>query len=204
RTLQLSFGDQRLGYYIQNGKQYQIISQLDRPFRNEPSDLRNIHVKNEAGELVSLDNVITWKDTVVPASIFRYDRYVSATVSAGLADGYTLGDGIVALDEVAAKILPKEVDTTLAGEAKDFADSSSSLLFAFLLALLVIYLVLAAQFESFIDPIIILLTVPLSLGGAIFALVLTDSSLNIFSEIGIIMLVGLVTKNGILIVEFAN
>jgi multidrug efflux pump len=204
RTLQLAFGDQRLGYYVQDGKQYQIISQLDRPFRNEPSDLRDLSVRNKNGDLVSLDNLIRWNESVVPSAVYRYDRYVSATVSAGLADGKTLGDGIAALDAVAAKVLPPGVDTTLAGEAKDFADSSSSLLFAFALALLIIYLVLAAQFESFIDPLIILLTVPLSLGGAIVALQLTDSTLNVFSEIGIIMLVGLVTKNGILIVEFAN
>ncbi|HXS18761.1 MAG TPA: efflux RND transporter permease subunit, partial [Polyangiaceae bacterium] len=204
RTLQLSFGDQRLGYYIQNGKQYQVISQLDRPFRNEPADLRSIFVKNEHSELVSLDNLISWEESVVPGAIYRYDRYVSATVSAGLTNGYTLGDGIAALDQVSKQVLPAGIDTSLAGEARDFADSSSSLLFAFFLALLVVYLVLAAQFESFIDPLIILLTVPLSLGGAILALAWTGSSLNIFSQIGIIMLVGLVTKNGILIVEFAN
>lgn len=204
RTLQLSFGDQRLGYYVQKGKQYQVISQLDRPFRNEPSDLRSLYVKNNRGELVSLDNLITWDESVAPGAIYRHDRYVSATVSAGLAQGYTLGDGITALDQVASQVLPPGVDTSLAGEARDFADSSSSLLFAFGLALLVIYLVLAAQFESFIDPLIILLTVPLSLGGALFALSWTGSSVNIFSQIGMIMLVGLVTKNGILIVEFAN
>lgn len=204
RTLQLSFGDQRVGYYIQNGKQYQIISQLDRPFRNEPSDLRDLFVKNSSGNLVSLDNLVTWEENVVPGAIYRYDRYVSATVSAGLADGHTLGDGIQALDEVAAKVLPPEVDTTLAGEAREFADSSSSLFFAFGLSLLIIYLVLSAQFESFIDPLIILLTVPLALGGALLALQVTGSTLNIFSQIGIIMLIGLVTKNGILIVEFAN
>ncbi len=204
RTLQLSFGDQRVGYYVQDGKQYQVISQLSRPFRNEPSDLRDLFVRSSSGELVSLDNLITWQERVVPSAIYRYDRYVSATVSAGLADGHTLGDGIAALDQVAEQVLPPSIDTTLAGEAKDFADSSSSLLFAFGLSLLIIYLVLAAQFESFVDPIIILLTVPLSLGGAIGALQVTGSSLNVFSEIGIIMLIGLVTKNGILIVEFAN
>src|SRR5690606_6166811 len=154
--------------------------------------------------LVSLDNLISWQETVVPSAIYRYDRYVSATVSAGLTDGYTLGNGIAALDAVKSEVLPPGVDTTLAGEARDFADSSSSLLFAFALALLIIYLVLSAQFESFVDPLIILLTVPLSLGGALVALELTGSSLNVFSQIGIIMLVGLVTKNGILIVEFAN
>ncbi len=203
-TLQLAFGDQRLGYFVRDGKQYQIISQLERPFRNEPSDLRDLSVRNDRGLLVSLDNVVSWKQGVVPGAVYRYDRYVSAIVSAGLAEGYTLGDGIAALDKVAQSALPDEIGTTLAGEARDFADSSSSLLFAFGLALVIIFLVLAAQFESFIDPIIILLTVPLSVAGALLALQLTGSSLNVFSQIGIIMLIGLVTKNGILIVEFAN
>lgn len=204
RTLQLTFGDQRLGYFVMNGKQYQVIAQLDRPFRNEPSDLRNLYVRGRASELISLDNLISWQEQTVPGAIYRYDRYVSATVSGGLAPGYTLGDGIAALDQVSQELLPRTISTSLAGEAREFAESSSSLIFAFVLALLIIYLVLAAQFESFRDPFIILLTVPLSLGGAVLSLRSTDSSLNIFSQIGIILLVGLVTKNGILIVEFAN
>jgi multidrug efflux pump len=204
RTLQLTFGDQRFGYYIQNGKQYQVIGQLDREFRNEPDDLKNVFVRSQSGRLVSLDNLVTWSEAVVPSAIYRFDRYISATVSGGLAEGYTLGDGIRILDQVAKKTLPPTFNTTLAGQARDFADSSSSLAFAFGLALLIVYLVLAAQFESFIDPIIILLSVPMAVSGAVLALTLTGSSLNIFSQIGIIMLVGLVTKNGILIVEFAN
>jgi multidrug efflux pump len=204
RTLQLTFGDQRFGYYIQNGKQYQVIGQLDREFRNEPRDLENVFVRSNTGKLLSLDNLVTWDEAVVPSAIYRFDRYISATVSGGLAEGYTLGDGIRILDEVAKKTLPPTFNTTLAGQARDFADSSSSLAFAFGLALLIVYLVLAAQFESFIDPIIILLSVPMAVSGAVLALSLTGSSVNVFSQIGIIMLVGLVTKNGILIVEFAN
>jgi multidrug efflux pump len=204
RTLQLAFGDQRLGYFIKDGRQYQVIGQLERPFRNTPNDLQTLFVRGSNNRLVSLDNLTRLEQRTVPSAIYRYDRYVSATVSAGPAEGYTLGDGIRAFDEVAKETLPKTFDTTLAGEARDFADSSSSLLFAFGLALLIVYLILAAQFESFIDPFVILLTVPMSLGGALLALKLTGSTINIFSQIGIIMLVGLVTKNGILIVEFAN
>jgi multidrug efflux pump len=204
RALQLTFGDQRFGYYVQNGKQYQVIGQLDREFRNEPGDLRNLFVRTKDGRLTSLDNLVTWDEQVVPSAIYRFDRYISATISGGLAEGYTLGDGIRVLDEVAKQTLPPTFNTTLAGQARDFADSSSSLAFAFGLALLIVYLVLAAQFESFIDPVIILLSVPMAVSGAVLALSLTGSSLNVFSQIGIIMLIGLVTKNGILIVEFAN
>ncbi len=204
RTLQFTFGDQRLGYYVMNGKQYQVIGQLDRSFRNEPEDLRSLFTKNVRGEMIPLDNLVTWREHTVPSAVYRYDRYVAATVSAGLSPGFALGDGISAMDTVAREVLPQTVVTKLAGEARDFSESSDSLLFAFILALLVIYLVLAAQFESFIDPLIILLAVPMSLIGAVIALQLTGSSLNIFSQIGIIMLIGLVTKNGILIVEFAN
>ena len=204
RTLQLTFGDQRFGYFVMNGKQYQILGQLDRPFRNESEDLKRLRVRAKTGELVSLDNLVTWRERTVPSALFRFDRYVSATVSAGLGEGYTLGDGIRAFDEVAKAALPATFNHTLSGQAREFADSSSSLLFAFGLALLIVYLVLAAQFESFIDPFTILLSVPLALSGAVLSLQLSGSTLNIFSQIGIIMLVGLVTKNGILIVEFAN
>jgi multidrug efflux pump len=204
RTLQLTFGDQRFGYFVMNGKQYQILGQLDRPFRNEPEDLKRVRVRGRDGALVPLDNLVTWQERTVPGALYRFDRYVSAIVSSGLAQGYTLGDGIRALDEVSKQVLPNTFQRTLAGQAREFADSSSSLSFAFALALLIVYLVLAAQFESFIDPFTILLSVPLALSGAVLSLELTGSSLNIFSQIGIIMLVGLVTKNGILIVEFAN
>lgn len=204
RTLQLGFGDQRLGYFVMNGRMYQVIGQLDRPFRSEPSDLKALFVRGRGGQVISLDNLIQWDEQVVPAAIYRHDRYVSATISGGLSPGYTLGDGISALDAVARDVLPNTFSTALSGESRDFRDSSSSLAFAFGLALLIVYLVLAGQFESFVDPVIILLTVPLSVAGALLALQLTGSTLNVFSQIGVVMLIGLVTKNGILVVEFAN
>ncbi|WP_416865318.1 MAG: efflux RND transporter permease subunit [Imperialibacter sp.] len=204
RAIQLAYSGQRYGYFIMGGKQYQVIGQLSRENRNEPVDLKAINVRNSLGEMVSLDNLIYYEESVSSAAIYRYNRYVSATVSAGIIDGKTLGDGIKAMDEVAAEILPANFKTELAGQSKEYADSSSSLLFAFMLALVLIYLVLSAQFESFVDPLIILFTVPMSMAGALLSLYIMDLTLNIFSQIGIIMLVGLVTKNGILIVEFAN
>jgi multidrug efflux pump len=204
RTIQLSYSGQRYGYFILNGKQYQVIGQMERGNRDEPLDLETVYIRNKNGRMISLDNLVSYAETVNSAAIYRYNRYVSATVSAGLAEGKTLGDGIKAMQEVAEKNLPASFKTDLAGQSKEYADSSSSLMLAFILALILIYLVLAAQFESFIDPFIILFTVPLSVAGALFTLYLYGQSINIFSQIGIIMLIGLVTKNGILIVEFAN
>jgi multidrug efflux pump len=177
---------------------------MQRQFRNEPLDLRSLYVRNTRGEIVQLDNVVTLTEQSSPPQLFRFDRYVSATVSAGLASGKTLSDGIEAMNNIAERVLDASFRTALDGESRDFAESSSSLLFAFALALILIYLVLAAQFESFIDPFIILFTVPLAITGAFGSLWLFGQTLNIFSQIGIIMLIGLVTKNGILIVEFAN
>jgi len=204
QTLQFALSGQRFGYFILNGKQYQVIGQLDRPDRNDPLDLRSMYVKNNRAELVQLDNVVTLREETSPLQRFRFNRYVSATVSANLVPGKTIGQGIDAMDEVAAEVLPDEFRTSLEGASKEFRDSSSSLQFAFGLALILIYLVLAAQFESFRDPFIIMFTVPLAFAGAVISLWLFDQTSNIFSQIGIIMLVGLVTKNGILIVEFAN
>ena len=203
-TLLLAFSGQRFGYFIMNGKQYQIIGQVDREDRNDPLDLKSLYVRSGKGDMVQLDNFVKLEEAVTPPQLYRYNRYVSATISASLNKGYTLGDGIDEMDVIAQQVLNDNFSTALAGESKDFAESSSSLVFAFLLALVLIYLVLAAQFESFRDPFIIMFTVPLALSGAMLSLWFYHETLNIFSQIGMIMLVGLVTKNGILIVEFAN
>jgi multidrug efflux pump len=204
QTIQAAFSGQRFGYFIKDGKQYQVIGQLSRENRNAPVNLRSLFVKNNRNELIQLDNLVSVEEQSAPPQLYRFNRYVSATISAGLAPGYTLGQGIQAMNEVADKVLDESFATSLSGPSKDFAESSSSLLFAFLLALVLIYLVLSAQFESFRDPFIILFTVPLAISGALFTIWYFGQTLNIFSQIGIIMLIGLVTKNGILIVEFAN
>ncbi|HBE22608.1 MAG TPA: acriflavin resistance protein [Verrucomicrobiales bacterium] len=204
RTIEYAYSGRRFGYFLKDGKQYQVIAQMQREDRNEPSDLKNLYARNKEGRMISLDNVVSYEESASPAAIYRFNRSVSATIQGTPAPGYTLGDGITEMDRIAAKVLPENFRTTLSGQSRDFVDSSSSLLFAFLLALLIIYLVLAAQFESFRDPFIIILTVPLSLAGALYSLHVTGQTLNVFSQIGIIMLIGIVTKNGILIVEFAN
>ncbi|HMW97453.1 MAG TPA: efflux RND transporter permease subunit, partial [Flavobacteriales bacterium] len=204
RTLQLYFSGQRYGYFIFKGKQYEVIGQAARNDRDKPLDLTSAYVRNDQGQPVQMDNLVKLTLRSNPPQLYRYNRYVSATVSANPADGKTLGDGIAAMDRIAKNILPADFSTTLAGVSKEFAESSSSLLFAFLLALVLIFLILAAQFESWVDPLIIMFTVPLAMAGALFSLLIGGHTLNIFSEIGIIVLIGLVTKNGILIVEFAN
>ncbi len=204
QTLQLSLSGQRFGYFNMNGKQYQIVGQVDRVNRDEPLDLKSMYVKSSQGQLIQIDNLVKVEEQSSPPQLFHYNRYQSATVSAGLAPGKTIGDGIDAMNEIADKVLDDSFSTSLSGASRDYAESSSNIMFAFLLALVLIYLVLAAQFESFIDPLIIMLTVPLALAGALLSLWYFNQTMNIFSQIGIIMLVGLVTKNGILIVEFAN
>ena len=204
QTLQFSMSGRRFGYFLKDGKQYQIIGQSVYDERNKPDDLRNIFVRNNMGKLISLDNVISIKELAKPPQRYHYDRYKSATVSAGVAPGSTVGDGIAEMQRIAKDVLDESFSTSLAGSSRDFAESSSNTFFALILALVLIYLVLAAQFESFIDPFIIMMTVPLALAGAILSLWIFGQTFNIFSQIGMIMLIGLVTKNGILIVEFAN
>ncbi|MCI0922271.1 efflux RND transporter permease subunit [Sphingobacterium rhinopitheci] len=204
QTLQMSLSGQRFGYFMMNGKQYQVMGQFDKKDRATPNDLTSLYVKNNVGNLIQLDNIVEVQEHSSPPQLFHNNRYMSATVSAGLAPGYSMGDGIEAMDRIKEKVLDETFTTDLSGEARDFVESGSNTTFAFGLAVLLIFLILAAQFESFIDPIIILLTVPMAVAGALFSLWLFGQSWNIFSQIGTIMLIGLVTKNGILIVEFAN
>jgi len=204
QTLQLAYSGQRFGFFIMNGKQYSVIGQVLKENRNKPVDLTSLNLRNNRGESIQLDNLVTLKERSSPPQLYRFNRYVSATVSASLAPGKTIGDGIAVMDKIAKNVLDETFSTALDGASKDFVESSSSLFFTFMLALVLIYLILAAQFESFRDPLIIMFTVPLAIAGAAFSLWYFNQTLNIFSEIGQIMLIGLVTKNGILIVEFAN
>lgn len=204
QTLQLALSGRRFGYFLMNGKQYQVIGQVDREDRDEPLDLASLTVRNSRGELIRLDNVVRFQETSNPPTLYHYNRYKSATISASLAPGRTLGEGIAAMERIGKEVLDDSFATDLSGPSRDFKESSGNTAFAFYLALALIYLILAAQFESFRDPFIIMLTVPLAIAGAYLSLSMTGNTFNIFSQIGMIMLIGLVTKNGILIVEFAN
>ena len=204
QTLQLALSGQRFGYFFMNGKQYQILGEIQRDQRNKPLDLKSLYVRNNKGEMIQLDNLVSLEEETAPPQLYRYNRFVSATVTAGLADGWSIGQGLEQMDIISSEVLDDTFRTALAGDSKDFRESASSLLFAFMLALVLIFLVLSAQFESFKDPIIVMMTIPLALTGALAFMWYFNISMNIFSQIGIIMLIGLVSKNGILLVEFAN
>jgi multidrug efflux pump len=204
QTLQLALSGQRFGYFFMHGKQYQILGEMQRENRNKPLDLKSLYVRNNNGDMVQLDNLVTMEELTAPPQLYRYNRFVAATVSSGLAPGRTIGEGIGEMNRIADEVLDETFRTALAGDSKDFQESSSSLMFAFLLALVLIFLVLSAQFESFKDPFIVMMTVPLAITGALVFMWYFGITMNIFSQIGIIMLIGLVSKNGILMVEFAN
>ena len=203
-TLQYGLSGQRMGYFYMNGKQYEILGEINRQQRNKPADLRAIYLRSSDGKMIQMDNLIELESSIAPPKLYRYNRFVSATISAGLAEGKTIGQGLDEMDKIAKEVLDDTFRTSLSGDSKEFRESSSSLMFAFVLALVLIYLILAAQFESFKDPFIIMLTVPLAIAGALIFMYFNDITMNVFSQIGIIMLIGLVAKNGILIVEFAN
>ena len=204
QTLQLALSNLRLGYFYRLGKQYEVIGQVARNDRDDPTDLKNIYVRNNRDEIISLDNLVTIQEEITPPTLYHFNRYKSATITAGLAQGMAIGDGIAEMERIAAQLLDETFDTELAGTSRDFAESAGNTMFAFFLALGLIFLVLAAQFESWIDPLVIMLTVLLAIAGAVLSLWIFNQTINIFSQIGMIMLIGLVTKNGILIVEFAN
>jgi|APTNR8051073442_1049403.scaffolds.fasta_scaffold00017_88 multidrug efflux pump len=204
QTMQLAYSNLRFGYFTKDGKQYQVMAQVSRSNRDEPNDLKSLYVRTRSGELISIDNLVTIEESTTPPSLYHFNRYKSATISAGLAPGKTVGDGIKVMEELKEQLLDETFTTSLSGTSRDFAESSGNTSFAFILALILIYLILSAQFESFVDPLTIMLTVPLALSGAFISLYIFGQTINIFSQIGMIMLIGLVTKNGILIVEFAN
>ncbi|NDV83032.1 efflux RND transporter permease subunit [Bacteroides sp. 51] len=204
QTLQYGLSGQRMGYFYMNGKQYEILGEINRQQRNKPADLRSIYVRSDKGEMIQMDNLVAISENIAPPQLYRFNRFVAATVSAGLNKGYTIGQGLEEMDRIAKETLDDTFRTALTGDSKEYRESSSSLMFAFVLAIFLIYLILAAQFESFKDPLIVMLTVPLAIAGALVFMITSGITMNIFSQIGIIMLIGLVAKNGILIVEFAN
>jgi len=204
QTLQLAYSNRRLGYFTKDGKQYQVLGQVARNDRDDPNDLKTLFARNNRSELISLDNLVSVSESNTPPTIYHFNRYKSATISAGLQTGYTIADGIEEMENITDELLDETFATSLSGSSRDFKESSGNIFFALILALALIYLILAAQFESFIDPFIIMITILLAIPGALLSLWLFGHTLNIFSQIGIIMLIGLVTKNGILIVEFAN
>ncbi len=203
-AVQAAFSGARSAYFVMNGKQYTVINQVERADRNEPLDIEKLYVRNNRGDNIPLTAVVKLEENSNPPTLYHFNRFKAATISASLAEGKTIGDGVKAMQAIGNKVLDESFQTDLSGPSRDFVESSSNTSFALILALVLIYLVLAAQFESFTDPLTIMITVPLAIAGALLSLWIFDQTINIFSQIGMIMLIGLVTKNGILIVEFAN
>jgi multidrug efflux pump len=205
RTLETMLGSRRVTTFIDRGREYNVVLMGKESDRASPDDLTNLYVRSTlTGGLVPLANLVNITETAGPAQLNRQDRMRAITIEAGLADGVTLGDGIAAMLKAAEATLPAAARVSWGGQSKEYLESGSSLYLTFGLALLIVFLVLAAQFESFINPLIILVTVPLAMMGALVGLHLYGSSINVFSQIGSILLIGLSAKNGVLIVEFAN
>jgi multidrug efflux pump len=203
-TVQASFSGQRFGFFLKDGQQYQIIGQFRSDARRSPLDLAGLSVRSQSGQLIPIENLVTFEEVSNAPVLFRFNRFPSATFSATIAEGYTIADAIDGMREIAAAVLDETFVTELSGQAREFSEAGTSILFVFVMALVLVYLVLAAQFESIRAPFTIMLTVPLALAGGLGALYFFGMKLNIFSQIGLVMLIGLVTKNGILVVEFAN
>jgi hydrophobe/amphiphile efflux-1 (HAE1) family protein len=203
-AVQSAFSGRRVGYYTSNGRQYQVISQVELKDRQTPNDISRLYVRNSDNQNIPLSAVVKIEETSNPPTLYHYNRFRSATISASLAEGKTIGDGVKAMQAIGNRLLDQSFQTSLGGPSRDYGESSSNTMFAFMLATLLIYLVLAAQFESFLDPLTIMFTIVFAIAGALLTLWIFGQTLNIFSQIGMIMLVGLATKNGILIVEFAN
>ena len=204
RTLETLLGGRQVTRFTQNGEQYDVIVQVAPADRRTPGDLDAIYVRGPSGAMLQLSNLVQVRETVAPKELNRFNQFRSATITGNIAPGYSLGEGLAFLEQAADRALPPAVRYDYGGQSREFKDAESSLLFIFVLALAFIFLVLAAQFESFVDPLIIMLTVPLSMTGALLALHLTGGTLNIYSQIGLVTLIGLISKHGILIVQFAN
>jgi multidrug efflux pump len=204
RTLETMLGSRIVTTYVDRGREYNVILQGRDEDRSSPDDLQNLYVRASSGRLVPLANLVTLREVAGPDELARFDRMRAITVEAGLADGVSLGDAVTALEEKVRATLPASARITWDGESRDFRRTGSSLYFTFGLAMLIVFLVLAAQFESFVHPVIIMVTVPLALTGALLGILLYGSTINVFTQIGAILLIGLSAKNGVLIVEFAN